>query len=203
MNSVVVAVVAATVVAVLAAGVSWVTVRSKAPGRKVFDAISFVPLAIPSTMIGLALIFVYLTINWIPVYGTIWILVIAFVTTYLAFGTRVTNGVLFQISGELEESAHASGAGWLRTFREVTVPLMRPALLAVWIWVAAHSLRELSAALMLQGQDNTVIPTLLWGYWESGRPTVAAAAGVWLIVALFVFVSLWALLARKREVDFR
>jgi iron(III) transport system permease protein len=130
-NSVVIAVVAATVVAVLSAGVSWVTVRSKAPGRKLFDAISFVPLAIPSTMIGLALIFVYLTINWVPVYGTIWILVIAYVTTYLAFGTRVTNGVLFQISGELEESAHASGAAWWRTFREVTLPLMRPALLAV------------------------------------------------------------------------
>ena len=202
-NSVVIAVVAGTAVALLAAGVSWVTVRSKAPGRKVFDAIAFIPLAIPSTMIGLALIFVYLTIHWVPVYGTIWILVIAYVTTYLAFGTRVTNGVLFQISGELEESAHASGAGWARTFRSVTLPLMRPALLAVWIWVAAHSLRELSAALMLQGQGNTVIPTLLWGYWESGRPTVAAAAGVWLIIALFVFVSLWAVLARKREVDFR
>ena len=202
-NSLVVAVVAATLVAVLSAGVSWVVIRSKAPGRKLFDAIAFLPLAIPSTMIGLALIFVYLTIRWVPVYGTVWILVIAYVTTYLSFGTRVTNGVLFQMSGELEDSAHASGAGWARTFGEITLPLMRPALLAVWIWVAAHSLRELSAALMLQGRDNAVVPTLLWGYWESGRPTIAAAAGVWLIAALFVVVCMWAVVTRKRKVDFR
>lgn len=203
-NSFLVAVVAASVVALLSAVVSWVVVRSKAPGRKVFDVVAFLPLAIPSAMIGLALIFVYLTIRTVPVYGTIWILVIAYVTTYLSFGTRVTNGVLLQMSADLEESAQASGATWARTFRSITVPLMRPALLAVWIWVAAHALRELSAALMLQGRNNTVVPTLLWGYWEGGRPTVAAAAGVWLILVLFVVVCLWAFVNRgSRKVDVR
>jgi len=202
-NSIVVAVVAATVVTLLSAAISWVVVRSRARGRKVFDMLAFLPLAVPHTMIGLALIFVYLTFTAVPVYGTIWILVIAFVTCYISFGTRSTNSVLFQISGELEESAHTSGAGWMRTFREITLPLMRPALIAVWIWVAAHAMRELSAALMLQGRDNAVFPTLLWGYWDAGQATVAAAAGVWLIGALFVFVILTAVFGRKKKGDFR
>lgn len=203
-NSVVVAVVAAAAVTLLSAITSWVVIRSHAPGRRLLDAIAFVPLAIPSTMIGLALIFVYLTFNSVPVYGTIWILVIAYTTTYLSFGTRVTNSVLLQMSPELEESARTSGAGWTRMLRSVTLPLMRPALIAVWMWTAAHALRELSAALMLQGRDNAVLPTLLWGYWEGGRPTVAAAAGVWLIIALSLVMCLWALAtSRTRRVDFR
>lgn len=203
-NSLVVAVVAAIAVTALSALTSWVVIRSHAPGRPVLDAVAFVPLAIPSTMIGLALIFVYLTINAVPVYGTVWILVIAYTTTYLSFGTRVTNSVLLQMSPELEESARTSGAGWSRVLRSVTIPLMRPALIAVWMWTAAHALRELSAALMLQGRDNAVLPTLLWGYWEGGRPTVAAAAGVWLIIALSFVMCLWALASsRTRRVDFR
>lgn len=190
-NSVIIAVVSASVVAALSALVSWVVVRSKAPGRRMLDVLAFLPLAIPSTMIGLALIYVYLTLQFIPIYGTIWIIALACITVYLSFGTRTMNGVMLQMHAELEEAAQTSGASWARTFRRITVPLMRPALLAVWIWVAAHALRELSFALMLQGRSNVVVPTLLWGYWEGGRPTIAAAAGVWLIVALFLLVLFW------------
>lgn len=190
-DSVVIAVVAATVVALLSALISWFVVRSKLPGRKVIDAMAFLPQAIPAVMIGLALVYVYLNIKFLPIFGSIWIIAIAMITVYISFGTRVTNGVLAQIHSELEEAAGASGAGWGRTFRRVTLPLIRPALLGVWVWVAANSMRELSAALMLQGANNQVIPTVLWGFWENGQPTTAAAAGVWLIVALLVLMIIW------------
>lgn len=202
-NSALVAVLAATAVTALAALISWYVVRSKGPLRKTYDVIAFLPLAVPNVMIGLALIYVYLTINVLPVYGTIFILVIAYATTYLSFGTRVTNGVLLQFSKDLEEAAQTSGATWSSVFRAITLPMMKPALVGVWIWVAAHALRELSGALMLQGTDNAVVPTVLWGYWESGRPTVAAAAGVWLILAVFALVCVWALVANRRKGDFR
>ena len=74
-----------------------------------------------------------------------------------------------------------------------------PALVAVWVWVVAHAMRELSTALMLQGRDNVVLSTLLWDYWSGGVPNKAAAVGVWLIAALVLIVGLWSALARRER----
>lgn len=200
-NSVVVAFVSASLVALLAVMVSWTVVRSRTPGRRIIDTLSFLPMAMPGVMVGMALIFVYLTINFVPVYGTIWILVIAYTTIYVAFGSRVTHGVMHQMSEDLEDAAATSGAGWLRTLRRVTIPLMSPGIAAVWIWVFAHAMRELSSALLLQGRSNTVVSTLLWGYWTSGDQVTAAAVGVWLIVVLLVAVGAWQLLTRRQGIE--
>jgi iron(III) transport system permease protein len=80
--------------------------------------------------------------------------------------------------------------------RRVIVPLTVPGLAAVWIWVFAHCLRELTAALLLQGADNPTLPTLLYSYWSGGETNKAAAVGVWLVLGLIAVVVLWQLLAR-------
>jgi len=198
-NTVVVALVAATAVALLSVLTSWTVVRSRVPGRRVLDTLAFLPLALPGIMVGVALIYVYLTINFVPVYGTIWILVVAYVTIYIAFGTRLMNGVMHQLSPDLEEAAATSGAAWSRTFRRVTLPLMFPAVVAVWIWVATHVMRELSSALILQGRNNIVLSTLLWDYWSSGKQVTAAAVGVWLIIALLLLLGGWQLASSRRR----
>ncbi|MEQ9812624.1 MAG: iron ABC transporter permease [Azospirillaceae bacterium] len=198
-NSVTIALVAATVVALVSLLVSWIVVKSKAPGRKVIDILSFMPLAIPGVLIGLALIYVYLTVNFLPIYGSIWIIVIAYITTYLSFGSRTTHGVMLQIHNDLEDAARTSGAGWGRTMRRIVVPLAAPAIAAVWVWVLAHCMRELSSALMLQGRTNETLPVLLYGYWTGGEPNKAAAVGVWLILALLIVVGVWQFLTRRRE----
>jgi iron(III) transport system permease protein len=190
-NSLLLMVVTATAVTLLSALTSWVSVRSRAVGRRIIDNLAFLPLAIPSMMVGLTLIFVYLTVHFIPVYGTIWIIAIALITAYLAFGTRITNIALMQIDPELEEAAAASGAGWGRKFRTVTLPLMGPALFAVWIWVAARAVSELSAALILQGTSNGVMATVIWTDWANGQATQTAALGVCLVVAILILVLLW------------
>ena len=81
--------------------------------------------------------------------------------------------------------------------RRIVVPLALPAILAVWIWVVAHCMRELSSALLLQGFDNKTVPVLLWGYWSGGEPNKASAVGVWLVVAMVVLVLVWQVLARR------
>lgn len=197
-NSVTISVVAATVVALLSVIISWVVVRSKAAGRKTIDALAFLPIAIPGVMIGVALIFVYLTFSLFPIYGTIWIIVIAYVTNYMSFGTRATNGVMLQLHSDLEEAAQTSGARWFRLMRSIIVPLTLPALLAVWIWVLAHCMRELTSALLLQGRGNTTVPVLLYGFWSGGQPNRAAAVGVWLVAAMLVVVGLWQFVMSRR-----
>jgi iron(III) transport system permease protein len=198
-NSIVISVVSATLVAVLALVIAWVAVRSRAVGRRFLDLLAFVPIAIPGVMISVGLIYVYLTVKGLQLYGTIWIIVVAYVTVYLSYGSRAMNGVMLQLSPDLEEAARTCGAGWFATMRRIVGPLTLPAVLAVWIWVVAHCLRELTSALMLQGRDNKTLSALLFDYWAGGQPTKAATVGVWLIVAVLLVVSLWQFLASRRE----
>ncbi|MCV0394318.1 MAG: iron ABC transporter permease [Rhizobiaceae bacterium] len=199
-NSVIIAVVASTLVALLSVLISWTVVRSKAAGKKFIDILSFMPIAIPGVMIGVALIYVYLVFSWTGIYGSVWIIVIAYLTTYISFGSRATHGVMTQLHPDLEDAARTSGAGWLRSMWRVIVPLTLPAILAVWIWVLAHCMRELSSALLLQGNNNRTVPVLLYNYWSGGQPNRAAAVGVWLVVAMLVVVSLWQFLVSRSRV---
>jgi len=190
-NSIIVALVSASLVVLLSFAVAIYVTRTKGPWRTSIDLLAFAPMAIPGVMIGMALIFVYLTFDALPVYGTIWIIVIAFTTEYLAYGTRSANGVAVQVHPELEEAGRMSGAGAWRIQRRILIPLVLPAILAVWVWVFAHALRALSAPLMLQGKDNTVMVTLLWGYWNTGEITIAAAIGVVLVGVLLIATAVW------------
>ena len=196
-HSLEVAVLAASAVAVLAFLSAAYVNRTRGPGRRIVDLLAAAPLAIPGVMMGMALIFVYLTIDWLPIYGTIWIIVLAFAAEYLPFGSRAMNGVMSQLHPELEEAARMSGAGPSRVLRKILLPLFRPAAMAVWLWVFAHALRALSAPVMLQGRDNIVLSTLLWGYWNSGEPTIAAAIGIWLIVILTLATIGWRFASRN------
>ncbi len=201
-NSSVVAIVSGTVVALLSLVISWLVIRQKVPGARTIDNLAFAPVAVPGVMLGVAVVYVYLTLDFVfPIYGTIWILVVAYVTHYLSFGSRLANGVMVQIHPELEEAARASGASASRVLARVTAPLVWPAVAAIWIWVVAHAMRELSTALMLSSRDNTVVPTLLWDYWTGGEPTRAATVGVWLIVALAAFLSVWQYLSSRGGVS--
>lgn len=191
-NTVFVGVMSATALAAIATLVAWVLVRTKAAGRRVMDVVAFIPAAISGIMLGVSLIFVALAIGrWVPIYGTVWVIALAYVINYLAYGSRLMMGVMFQMHPELEEAARTSGAGIARTFRRVTFPLMSPAILAVWIYVMSRAMRELSAALLLQGRENVVMSVLLWNYWEGGQAVLASTVGVLLLVAMIVLVGGW------------
>ena len=127
-------------------------------------------------------------------------MVIAFVTTYLAFGTRTTNAAMFQLHKELEEAAQISGASRLLSFRAIVIPLILPAMLNVFIWVVAQSMRELSAALMLRTSRSVVISTLIWEFWsEDSEITSAAVLGVMMILMLLVITVVGFLLIERSQ----
>ncbi len=196
--SVWVSMLSATVVTVLALLVAWTVLRGKGRGRNLIDTLSFLPLAIPGTMIGMALIYVYLTLSAVPVYGTPWILVIAYVTVYLSFTSRAASATMIQLHPELEEAARTSGATPAYAVRRIVLPLMLPALVGAWVWVVAHVMRELSTALLLQGDSNATVSVQLWSYWSGGEPNKAAAVGVWLVVAMTVVTIVWQWLSERR-----
>lgn len=197
--SVWVSVASATAAVALALLVAWTNLRGRGPARSLIDVLAFVPLAIPGTMIAMALIYVYLTIRVGGIYGSPWILVIAYVTVYLSFTSRSAGASLIQLHPELEEAAATCGARTAYTLRRIVLPLMLPALLGMWVWVVAHVMRELSTALLLQGDDNATVAVKLWSYWAGGEPNKAAVIGVGMVLAMTLVTIAWQYLMKKHS----
>ena len=183
-NTTLLALVTSLATIALALSVSWFVVRRRAGAGGLANylaTVSFLPQCVPSIVIGLAFIFVYVRFP-IPIYGTLWIIALAMTTRYLAYGSRATTSALMQVHGELEEASQMAGAPWTRTIRRITVPLLAPALINVFLWVAVHAMQELSMALMLYNPDTVVVSTMIWSMWQNGRTADAAVLGVMLIV---------------------
>jgi iron(III) transport system permease protein len=182
-NTLVLVAITATATMLLSLFVGWLIVRGRTRLRGLLDTVSFLPQALPSIVIALAVMLVYLSFRN-PFYGTIFIIAIAMTTRYLAYGSRVMKAGFLQIHPELEEASRVAGVGWWRTYALVIIPLAAPMLINGWMWVAVHAARELSVALMLYTPGSVVVSTQVWSLWEAGRQPAAAALGVLLIAAL-------------------
>ena len=189
-NSIVLAVLAASVTMLLTAIVSWIVYKSRVPGRSILDFLAFLPIAVPGLVLGMGLIVFYVTFP-VAIYGTIWVLLIAYVTKYLPYGMRSSSGAIIQISHELEEAASMSGARWVDTFRRVTLPLLRPGLAAGWIYICIVSFREFSTSILLATGQSQVLSILVFRMYEQGQTTVVAAMGVVMILTILLIVLLF------------
>jgi len=195
-NSLVLGVGSATTVILLMGFTAWFMSRSQIKGRWLLDWVSSAPMAIPSVVIGVALLFVYLRAP-LPVYGTLWILFIAYVTRYLPYGMRYASSAMAQISVELDEASEVSGASLFRTLRKVVFPLMAPGLMAGWIYIFIVSVRELASSLLLYSPGNQVLSILIWEQYQNGSLGGLSAIGTLLIAALVVFVTVMLALSRR------
>ena len=118
------------------------------PGRWILDNLASLPLVFPGLVLGLAIMVCYLYVD-IGIYGTLWIMLVAYVTRFLPYGMRYNSASMLQIHKELEESSAMSGASWSMTFRRVVLPLLKPGLLAGFIYVMIVSIRELASSILL------------------------------------------------------
>jgi iron(III) transport system permease protein len=184
-NSLLLSVLGGSVTMLLAAVISWIVIRSKAPGRRLLDFLAFTPIAVPGIVMGLALIFLYLYLP-LPIYGTIWILLIAFVTKYMPWATRNTNAALLQIHKELEEASEVSGATWLQTFRRVLMPLLVAAFASGFLYIFSHIIREISTAILLYSPRSNLLSIIIWELWQAGTIAEVGAVSVMLVLILGV-----------------
>jgi iron(III) transport system permease protein len=186
-NSIVLAVATATAVMFVMAIASWIVVRTKTRGRAILDLLTFLPLTVPGLVLGLAILVIYLRVP-LPIYGTLWIMFIAYFTRFMPYGMRYSATSMLQIGAELEESARTSGATWWQIFRRVLLPLIMPGLIAGWIYIVTVSLRELGSSLLLYTPGNEVLSITIWNLWENGRFPAVAALGVAMILSLVVII---------------
>jgi iron(III) transport system permease protein len=189
-----------TVALVFAVAFSWIVLRSKIPGRQGFDFVAFLPHAVPNIVFGLAALLVTLFVvqHYIPVHGTIWILLVVFVIARLSYATRMTNSTLMQIHKDLEEAATMSGVSIGVTVWRVIVPLIAPSLIYAWLWMALLTYRELTLAVVLSTRDNLTLPIVVWNAWTANGFGSAAAITLILMTAMVPLVGLyWWFMRRK------
>jgi iron(III) transport system permease protein len=186
-NSLITAVTAAVVVTILSALVAYITVKTKLLGRGLLDGLATVPIAVPSVVMGVAILYWYLAAP-LPVhlYGTLTILIVAFVTITLPYGMRYLAPGMAQIKDELEEAATSSGASWLQSFRRVFIPLLMPSLLAAFLYTMIVAFREISAAIFLYSSGTEVVSVQIYDLYRNGSYPPVAALGVMMVLFLTV-----------------
>jgi len=176
---------------------SWVVLRWRHRLRLAFDFVAFLPHAVPGLIFALGALLIALF--WLrALYGSVELILIVYVITQLAFGTRMTNSALIQVHTELEEAARISGASTSAVLNRVIVPLISPALIYAWLWMALFSFRELTIATMLVSAQNITLPVVVWSLLYGGRTPQAAAVAVLMIVLFVPLVLLYMRLGGRR-----
>ena len=195
-NSLLLAFGSATLIMLVTSVICWIVVKTRIPGRWILDNIASLPMVFPGLVLGLAIMIFYLNFD-IGIYGTIWIMFVAYITRFMPYGLRYNTTSMLQIHKELEESAAMSGASWFTTFRRIVIPLLKPGLVAGWIYIMIVSIRELSSSILLYSPGTEVVSIVIWELWENGQYVELSALGVLLILVLFVLVLLAQWLGKK------
>jgi len=167
-NSVFLAVVGATLCMLLAALTAWVTTKTKLAGRGIIEGLTFIPWAFPGTALAIGLLWTYVFVPF-PIYGTLWILLIGYITRFLPYGLRSMTSTIVQLHDELQDASAACGAGFLTTFRRVLLPLLRPGFIAGWIILATIFLREFSTSVFLYSPGAEPVGPLLYHFYIDGN----------------------------------
>jgi iron(III) transport system permease protein len=175
----------ATAVVVLACLVSWFAVRGGGRIGRLLDMMSFAPMAIPPVVMAIALLLVFLKT---PLNGTLWVIVVGHMTIYLAFAARTMNAALLQIHKELEDAALVSGATWATSLRYILFPMVWPHIINTWLWVVAHSARDLTFPLLLMTSTNVVAATAIFLRWDFPDLPGAAALSMIVVIGLMALV---------------
>jgi len=195
-NSLILGVGVATVGVAIMTVLVWIIYRSRAPGHGAIEYLVMFPQAVPRLVFGLALMQVWLIIP-IPIYGTLWLMALAYFTVLMPLGVRTLAGVALQIDKSLEECARVCGASWGYRMRTVTLPLLRPGIIAAWLLVFIASVRELGVSIFLVGSNAKVIAPSIIDAWLSSSSTLSSALA--LIQSAAVFIALTIMLHAARR----
>jgi len=187
----------ATIGVVLMGLLTWLIYRSRLPGSGLIEYMVMFPQAVPRLVFAFGLMWAWVVFP-IPIYGTLWLLLIAYLTVFLPLGVRTIAGVMLQIDKSLEECAQMCGAPWAFRVRTVTIPLLVPGLVAAWLLLFIASVRELGASILLMGPHSKVItPSIVESWFGTSSELTAAMA---LIQTLVVAIAMIVLVAVTRRV---
>ncbi len=195
-NSLVLGVAVAAVVVPLVSLLVWLIYRGNLPGGRVVEGLVMFPQSVPRLVFGLGLLWAWLLAP-IPIYGTLWLLGIAYVTVFLPLGLRTMAGVVLQVDRGLEECARVCGASWWHQMRTVTLPLLRPGMVAAWLLIFIAGVRELGVSIFLMGPNAKVVAPAIVNSWLNSSSELSAAMALLQTGTVFIAVGLLFMLARR------
>jgi iron(III) transport system permease protein len=176
-NSLFLAVGGATLCMLLASVTAYMTTKTKTAGRSVIEALTFIPWAFPGTALAIGLLWTYVYVP-LPIYGTLWILLIGYITRFLPYGLRTMTSTVVQVHDDLPAASMTCGAGFWTTFRRILLPLLRPGFIAGWIILATIYLREFSTSIFLYSPGAEPIGPLLYHFYVDGNLGPMCSLGV-------------------------
>jgi iron(III) transport system permease protein len=176
-NSLFLAIGGATLCMLLASVTAYLTTKTKTAGRSLIEALTFIPWAFPGTALAIGLLWTYVYIP-LPIYGTLWILLIGYITRFLPYGLRAMSSTVVQVHDDLQDASMTCGAGFWATFRRILLPLVRPGFIAGWIILATIYLREFSTSIFLYSPGAEPIGPLLYHFYVDGNLGPMCSLGV-------------------------
>lgn len=205
LHTVEVAVVVPVCVVALSIAFSWIVLRTRLRGRLILDSIAFLPQAVPGVLFALSatLLALFVLRRFVPIYGTVLMLMIVYTVAWLSLGTRMINGSLIQIHQELEEAGLMAGGSFGDVLRRITIPLLKPATSGLWIFTVLLSVRELNMAAFVTTPQNATLPMVSLFLWIGGSLTQAAAVAVMIVLVLGPLLLLYLRFGTRAETMFR
>ena len=179
---------------------AYIITKTHLKGREFLNFLCMVPFTLPGVVLGVAILWGY-TQPALLLYGTIWILLIAYVTKDLPLGLKSVHSSFMQIHSELEESSRVCGASWWIQFTTITVPLVKPGLVVGFVLTFASILREVGASILLYSQGNEVVAYVLFNLWENGENQTLTAFIILTTLLTLIAVILILKIGRTKFVE--
>jgi iron(III) transport system permease protein len=181
--------------------VAYIVNRTKLRGRQALDFVAMLPIALPGLVIGLGYLWTWISLP-IGIYGTLWVMVLAYVSQFSPQAVRAIGSSLVQIHNDLEESARVCGGGFFYTLRRVIVPLSWPGVQSAMILLVIFSFREISTAVFLYTANTQVFSVTMFDYWVQGTTGSVAVMTLLQTVVLLAVILLgqWASRTRRETI---
>ncbi len=186
-NSLFLGVTGASATMVLGAVVAYVVTRTRWMGRRLIDALAWLPWMMPGMVLGVGMMWGFAMLPGpIDIYGTLWALFLAYMALGSPVAVRVMSSAYAQLAPDLEESSRVHGAGWWQTLWRILVALSWPSFAVGWVLLLFSIMRELSASVLLYSVDSEVLSVLLWRWWSEGRVEQVSVVGLMLMLLLIL-----------------
>ena len=186
-NSFILAFTGATIAMILALVVSYMIHRTKGFGSRLLDFLCIIPIGFPGIVLAMGVLVTYIKT---PIYATLWILLLGYITRFFPYGQRNISAVMLAISEELDQSSRMAGASWLTTLRRITIPLLKPGIFAGWVLLFIIFLRELSISIILysSGSETLSVGVYYLANFENEALTSALSMAQTVVLLLCILV---------------
>jgi iron(III) transport system permease protein len=196
LNSLILGAITATLGVAITGLLAWIILRSNLPNRGMLEYLVMFPQAVPRLVFAFGMMWAWLVFP-LPLYGTFWVLLIAYLTVFMPLGVRTISSVILQLDKSLDECGQVCGASWAYRLRTITAPLLRPGLLAAWLLIFVASVRELGASILLMGPDSKVMTPAIVEAWFSTSSELTAAMALIQTVVITLAILAFGLFTRR------